>query len=295
MRKQIGVVGLGKMGKSIADRFASKGWQVVSYDINCKGTAKTIEQLVASLSNPRIIWVMVPAGRPVDEVLFQLAGVLRKGDLVIDGGNSFFENSQKRAKTLARKGISFLDVGVSGGPASVRQGKAALMAGGEKKAFRRAEPLFRVLTGKESIGYMGESGAGHFVKMVHNGIEYGMMQAMGEGFTLLRKSPFSLDLEQVARVYNNGSVIQSRLTEWLLKGFARYGQELKGVTGKVEYGGEGKWTAETAKKLKIPVPVIRGSFRFRVESSKKPSYTGKVLQLLRHMFGGHDINPKKKS
>ena len=155
--------------------------------------------------------------------------------------------------------------------------------------FEKLKPLFADLTQRASFGYMGLSGAGHFVKMVHNGIEYGMMQAMAEGFTLLKHSPFELDLKEVASVYNNGSVIESRLVDWLEKGLKKYGQDLKEVSGSVAYTGEGEWTVKTAQRLGVPLPVIEASFRFRVQSAAKPSYTGKILSLLRHMFGGHRI------
>ena len=290
MRKQIGYIGLGKMGSAMVARLKEAGWCVESYDVSGKGTAKSIEQLAEKLQKPRVVWIMVPAGKPVDTVVSSLAELLdRGGDVVIDGGNSFYEDSIKRAKRLGAKGIAFLDVGVSGGPGTVRQGKPAVMVGGDKKVFQKLKPLFADITNKERLGYMGTSGTGHYVKMVHNGIEYGMMQALAEGFTLMKKSPFELDLKEVARVYNNGSVIESRLTGWMQAGFKKYGQELQEVAGSVQHTGEGKWTVQTAKKLGVRVPVIEHAFKFRVESEKKPSYTGKILSLLRHMFGGHSI------
>lgn len=289
MKKQIGYIGLGKMGMSMVDRLKQKGWKVATHDVNGKGSVRSLEQLVSVLWEPCTIWIMVPAGKPVDEVIDQLLPHLAKGDVVIDGGNSFYEDSIRRAKKLAKKGISFLDVGVSGGPATVRAGKSALMIGGEKKMFEKLKPLFQDLTRKESIGYMGKFGAGHFVKMVHNGIEYGMMQSLAEGFFLLRQAPFALDLEEIARVYNNGSVIQSRLAGWLEGGFAKYGKELKEVSGSVQHTGEGEWTVKTAKKLGVSTPAIKAALDFRVQSAKKLSYEGKILTMLRHMFGGHPI------
>jgi len=277
------------MGSSMVERLEERRWRVETYDISGKGTAKSIEQLANSLPKLKIIWIMVPSGKPVDAVLDQLVPRLEKGDVVIDGGNSFYEDSIRRGKKLAQKGISFLDVGVSGGPATVRDGKPALMIGGEKKIFERFKPLFEDLTRKESFGYMGRAGAGHFVKMVHNGIEYGMMQSLAEGFSLMERAPFALDLQEVARVYNNGSVIESRLTGWLEAGFAKYGRDLKEAAGSVQHTGEGEWTVRTAKKLGVPVPAIKAAFDFRVRSAKKPSYTGKILMMLRHIFGGHRI------
>lgn len=289
MKKQIGYIGLGKMGGSMVARLERMGWRVETYDVNGNGTAKTITQLIGSLEKPRIVWLMIPAGNPVDSALKELTPLLARGDMVIDGGNSFYDDSERRAKQLARKGISFLDIGVSGGPASVRAGKPALMIGGEKRVWEKLKPLFFDLARRESVGYMGKSGAGHFVKMVHNGIEYGMMQAIAEGFALMRKSPFALDLREVARVYSNGSVIESRLTSWLENGLKTYGQDLKEVEGSVAHTGEGEWTVETARKIGVQTPVIRASLDFRVRSSTKPSYTGKILTMLRNQFGGHPI------
>jgi 6-phosphogluconate dehydrogenase len=289
MKKQIGYIGLGKMGSSMVARLQSKKWNVTTYDISGKGTAKTIEQLVHALQKPRIVWVMVPAGKPIDNVVAELTTYLDTGDIVVDGGNSFYESSVKRGKKLKAKGIFFLDVGVSGGPGTVRQGKPALMIGGEKAMFEKLKPLFADITHKESFGYMGKSGAGHFVKMVHNGIEYGMMQSLAEGFAVMKKAPFGLDLQEVAKVYSNGSVIESRLTGWMQSGFKKYGEGLQEAAGSVQHTGEGEWTVKTAKKLGVPLPVITASFNFRVQSAKKPSYTGKILSMLRNQFGGHSI------
>ena len=289
MKKHIGYIGLGKMGMSMVARLKEKKWHVETYDVNGKGSAQSLEQLANSLLKPRIIWIMVPAGKPVDGVINELLPLLQKGDTVIDGGNSLYEDSIHHGKKLAQRGISFLDVGVSGGPGTVRAGKPALMIGGEKKVFEKLKPLLLDLTRKASFGYMGKSGAGHFVKMVHNCIEYGMMQAIAEGFAMMKKARFRLDLREVARVYNNGGVIQSRLTGWLETGLKKYGQELKEVSGSVAHTGEGEWTVKTAKKLGVPVPAIKDAFDFRVQSEKKPSYTGKILTMLRSQFGGHSI------
>lgn len=301
MKKEIGLIGLGKMGKNMALRLLERNWRVLAFDIDEKArkeivkkggiSVDSLEDLVKKLSRPRLVWLMVPAGKPVEENLFGKSGLinfLEKGDIVIDGGNSFFEDSIKRAKRLVKKGIEFLDVGVSGGPEGARKG-ACLMIGGKKEVFEKLKPLFKDLATKNGFQYLGKSGAGHFVKMVHNGIEYGMMQAIAEGFNLMKRSPFKLDLEKIANLYNQGSVIQSRLIGWLEKGFKKHGQDLKEVTGKVGATGEGEWTVKTAKKWKIPVKVIEDSFLFRVQSQKKPSYTGKILSALREQFGGHKV------
>ncbi|MBI3114361.1 MAG: NADP-dependent phosphogluconate dehydrogenase, partial [Candidatus Harrisonbacteria bacterium] len=230
-----------------------------------------------------------PARKPVDETLFGKGGIaklLRKGDIVIDGGNSFFEDSVRRAKRLRNMRIAYLDVGVSGGPGGAQRG-ASLMIGGDKKAYGALEDLWRALAVPGGYGYMGGAGAGHFVKMVHNGIEYGMMQAIGEGFALMKKSSYALDLKKITDVYQRGSVVRSKLVEWLGNAFAEFGQDLRGVSGTVAQTGEGRWTVKTAKKFGVPVPIIKGSVDFRARSEKHPSYIGQVLSALRNQFGGH--------
>ncbi|MCH8048583.1 NADP-dependent phosphogluconate dehydrogenase, partial [Patescibacteria group bacterium] len=254
MKKHIGYIGLGKMGLNMAIGLNQRGWKIAVFDVSPKAVEtaskeglqgmRTIQDLVQVLPQPRLVWIMVPAGKPVDAVLDELSLYLEKDDIVIDGGNSFFENSVKRAKKLSLKGIHFLDVGVSGGPGTVRQGKPAIMIGGDKAIFQNMKPLFLDLTRVESFGYMGRVGTGHFVKMVHNGIEYGIMQSLAEGFGVMKESPFSVNLEEVARVYNNGSVIESRLTGWMLSGFQTYGQNLKAASGSVAHTGEGEWTVK---------------------------------------------------
>ena len=232
---------------------------------------------------------MVPAGKPVDDMLFGPDGLvhhLKRGDIIIDGGNSFYKDTILRAKRLAKKGIHLFDVGTSGGPRGALHG-ACLMIGGNAKVFEELRPLFRDLSNGTAYQFFSGTGAGHFVKMVHNGIEYGMMQAIAEGFALLKKAHFKLDLTEVASIYNNGSVIESRLTKWLEKAFLEHGNDLKAITGSVAQTGEGAWTAATAKALKIATPIIEGSVKFRKQSEKKPSYTGKVLSALRGQFGGH--------
>lgn len=295
---KIGLIGLGKMGYNMVERLLERNWQIVVYDkdektrndLAKKGAieAGAIDDLVSKLSFPRIIWLMVPAGA-VEEVLFSKRGIvkfLEKGDIVIDGGNSFYLNSIKRHKKLAKKGIEFVDVGISGGPEGARKG-ACLMVGGEKKLFEKLKPIFKDLAVENGLQFFDGAGAGHFVKMVHNGIEYGMMQAIAEGFNLMEKSAYKLDLEKVADIYNQGSVIESRLIEWLKKAFEKHGQNLKAVSGSVAQTGEGMWTVKTAKKLEVPLKIIEESFKFRVQSQKRPSYAGRVLSALREQFGGH--------
>lgn len=301
VKKEIAIIGLGKMGKNMTLRLLERNWRVLVYDKNPELTKElskkgailtsSLAELTEKLTSPRLIWLMIPAGKPVEETLFSQEGLvnfLEKGDIVIDGGNSFFEDSIKRAKLLSQKSIEFLDVGVSGGPEGARKG-ACLMIGGKKEIFEKLKPLFKDLATKNGFQYLGKSGAGHFVKMVHNGIEYGMMQSIAEGFNLMKNSPFKLDLKKIANLYNHGSVVESHLVDWLEKAFKEHGQNLKIVSGKVGATGEGEWTVKTAKKWKIPLKVIEDSFEFRKQSQKKPSYTGKILSALRGQFGGHKI------
>ena len=279
-------------------RMQEKGHSVVAFNRNLEGrkdarkagvkkVVDSLSELVKNLPAPRLVWIMV-SHKGVDEVLDKLLPLLSKGDTIIDGGNCFFEETVHRAKKVTKSGFRFLDVGVSGGPSGARSG-ACLMIGGEKKDFIRLKNLFADLSVPDGFGYMGGHGAGHFVKMVHNGIEYGMMQSIAEGFSVMQNSPFQFDLKKVARVYNRGSVISSRLMEWLERGFEQHGVALKDVSGFVAHSGEGEWTIQTAKKFKIPVKVIEESFRFRVRSAKRPSFMGKILTMLRNQFGGHNI------
>ncbi len=300
--KHIGVVGLGKMGANIARRLTDVGCKVTAFNrtyavteaLAAEGSVrptKTLQELAAALPTPRVVWLMVPAGAPVDEMLFGKDGlttVLSKGDIIIDGGNSFYGDDAKRAKRLNTFGIHLMDVGTSGGPEGARRGPC-LMIGGPEKIFKRLEPLFKDLAAPGGYAFFAGTGAGHFVKMVHNGIEYGMMQAIAEGMEVLKKSPFKLDLLKVAEIYNSGSVIASRLVGWLQSGYQEYGQDLKSISSTVSHTGEGAWTVETAKKMRVPVPIIEGSLKFRKQSAKKPSYTGRVLSMLRNQFGGHSI------
>lgn len=297
--KTIGVAGLGKMGGNIARQLIEKGWKVIVWnrtyetaqEFEKEGAvaARTLEEFVDNLPQPRVIWVMVPAGPPVEELFFRRQGLveyLSKGDFVIDAGNSLYKDSIRRGKMWKRQGIHFLDAGTSGGPEGARRG-ATVMVGGDPEAYRELEPLFQDVTAPGALGYMGKAGSGHFVKMVHNGIEYGMMQALAEGFAIMKKSPFKLSLRKIAALYNHRSVIESRLVGWLEKAFAEHGEDLKDITGKVGSTGEGEWTAQAARALGVAAPIIEGSLKFRLKSQKKPSYTGRILSAIRNQFGGH--------
>ncbi|OGZ95091.1 MAG: hypothetical protein A2676_03965 [Candidatus Sungbacteria bacterium RIFCSPHIGHO2_01_FULL_51_22] len=299
VKKELGIVGLGKMGKEMAARLSERGWAVHAFDARREvmtdaaehgiRTYKSMEEFATGLARPRRVWIMVAPAKAVDEVLFAKDGLyafLERGDAIIDGGNSFFEESVRRAKKFSKRGIHFFDVGVSGGPHGARNG-AVLFVGGDSGAYGNVEEIFRELALPDGYGYMGKSGAGHFVKMVHNGIEYGMMQSIAEGFSLLKRSPYRLQLSDVAALYDSGSVIQSRLVGWLKKAYKEYGGDLKAIRGTVGHTGEGEWMVRTAKKMKIPVAVINDALRFRVRSEKHPSYTGKILSALRNQFGGH--------
>ena len=297
---KLGYVGLGKMGLNMVERLLEKGYQVTAFDRSTVATeeaagkgaqrADTLESMVSSLPQPRLVWVMVPH-QAVDTVLQELVPLLAKGDTVIDGGNSPYKESMRRASELEKKGIDFLDAGVSGGPSGARSG-ACIMIGGRRESFQKFEGLFRDLAAPDGYGYMGKSGAGHFVKMVHNGIEYGMMQALAEGFAVMHASPFGVDLAKIAGLYDHRSVIESRLVGWLREAYERYGEGLRGISGTVAQSGEGAWTVEAAEELGIPVPVIMQALEFRIRSQTVPSYTGQVLSALRHQFGGHEVRKK---
>jgi len=305
MHRELGIIGLGKMGGGIARRLVKKGWAVHGFD-NSQAVVRdlatfgmqpagSLQALVEGLPTPRLVWLMVPAGKAVDDVLFGKQGIaakLSRGDIVIDGGNSFYKDSARRAKKFAGLGIIFVDVGFSGGPGGARNG-ACLMVGGDEATFKKLEPLYRDLALEDGYRFFKGAGAGHFVKMVHNGIEYGMMQSLAEGFAILKKSKYKPDLVRVADSYNHGSVIQSRLVGWLESAYEEFGENLGAISGKVGHAGEGEWTAKTARELKVPAKVIEESFKFRVQSAKKPSYTGKVVSALRGQFGGHSVKNKK--
>ncbi|MBI2314465.1 decarboxylating 6-phosphogluconate dehydrogenase [Candidatus Daviesbacteria bacterium] len=299
LKKEIGVVGLGKMGANIARHLIEKDWQVVGFNRSSEPTqdlikeglngAFSLQEFMDKLSPPRLVWLMIPAGKTVDEIIFGKDGLvnfLKPGDIVLDGGNSFYRDSVERYKKLKKIGINFLDVGVSGGPEGARY-SASLMVGGERKIFEKIEPLFADLAKINGYQFFDGAGAGHFVKMIHNGIEYGMMQSITEGFNLLKSSDYKLDLTRVTDVYNHGSVIESRLIGWLKDAFELHGQDLKDVSGTVSHTGEGEWTVKTAREQNLKLKVIEDALKFRIESQKNPSYAGKILSALREQFGGH--------
>jgi glucose-6-phosphate 1-dehydrogenase len=304
VRGEVGVAGLGKMGSGLALNLVDHGWRVVGWNrhhevaetLSAQGVepAATLRELVAALTPPRVIWMMVPSGEPVDEVLFApgtgLVHFLSPGDIVIDGGNSFFKDALPRAGRLGEVGIHYLDCGTSGGTSGARWG-ACLMVGGRQAAFDSAERVFADVARPGGYSFFEGHGAGHFVKMVHNGIEYGMMEAIAEGFHLMHESAFELDLEDVVRVYQHGSVVESQLVGWLGEAYAQLGSDLEGVSGVVGHTGEAEWAIKTAAETGVPAPVLAEALRARVASEQRPNYAGQVLTALRNAFGGHGLGP----
>ncbi len=301
LRKEIGIIGLGKMGANIARQLIEKDWRVTGFnrtkkvvdELKNEGVVPSysLEELAKKLRSPRVIWIMVPAGKAVDEMITEITPFLQKGDIIVDAGNSLYKDAVRRADLLKNKGIGFVDVGVSGGPSGARYG-VSLMVGGDKETFEYLLPLLTEVSVSEGVQFFEGMGAGHFVKMVHNGIEYGMMQAIAEGFEILKKSKYKLDLNRVAEVYSHGTVIESRLIDWLRDGLKIYGSEMDKVAGKVPRGGEADWTVQTAKEEKVKTRIIEEAVKYRQYTEKHPSYQGKILNLIRNMFGGHSITGK---
>lgn len=297
-KKTIGYLGLGKMGLNMALRLKEQGYEVIGWNRSEEGRKHaqnagfevfdTLGGLVNRLPLPRIVWLMVPSNA-VDQMLASLVQCLDKGDTIIDGGNTYFGDTVTRSSLLKLRGLHFIDAGVSGGPGGARTG-ACVMVGGENDVVEKQEDIFRAIAAPGAYAHVGRAGAGHFVKMVHNGIEYGMMQALAEGFSTLKASPFNLDLKEVAHLYNNKSVIESRLVGWLEDAYEKFGVDLDDVTSTVAHTGEGEWTFKYARKMKIETPVLKQSLVFRKKSGDKPSYTGKVLSALRNSFGGHSVD-----
>ncbi|MEV5028593.1 phosphogluconate dehydrogenase (NAD(+)-dependent, decarboxylating) [Paenibacillus sp. LPE1-1-1.1] len=294
---QIGIIGLGKMGYNLMLNIMEHQHKTVVFDVNAEVVekaaadgaqgAETIEQLVQKLDAPRVIWMMVPAGELTESVIEQASQSLEAGDILIDGGNSNYKDTIRRAEQLMKQGIHFLDVGTSGGTSGARNG-ACTMIGGNKEAFASVEQLFRDICVENGYLHAGESGSGHFLKMVHNGVEYGMMQAIAEGFELLEKSAYDFDFEKVARVWNNGSVVRSWLMELTENAFAKDAR-LEGLKGIMHSSGEGKWTLETALDLQTATPVIALSLLMRYRSLEENTFSGKVVAALRNEFGGHSV------
>ena len=296
------MVGLGKMGANMTARLLRGDHEVVVFDVDPDAVAKaaaggavasgSLSQLVSNLESPRIVWLMVPAGPVTEQTIQQLAELLKPGDTIVDGGNSRYTETIARATALFQKGISLVDSGTSGGIWGLEAGYC-LMVGADAEEFERLEPVLRTLAPEDGYARVGPPGAGHFVKMVHNGIEYGLMQAYGEGFELMQASDFDLDLGEVAELWRHGSVVRS----WLLDLLASALEEDPGLTGLTDYvadSGEGRWTLHEAVDRAVPMPVLSAALFARFASRQDQSFNGKVLAALRKEFGGHAVRPPEQ-
>lgn len=301
---QIGMIGLGKMGMNMARRLVKGNHKVVAYnrspekvkEIVREGAAGafSVEELVDALKPPRFIWIMLPAGKPVDDAIASLKPLLKKGDTIIEGGNSFYKDDIRHAEELRPMGINYMDAGVSGGIWGLKIGYC-LMLGGDKKTFNKLTPIFKTLAPKDGFLYCGEAGAGHFVKMVHNGIEYGMMSAYGEGFEILNASQYApgFDYANIAHLWNQGSVVRSWLLELAEDAFKKDG-DLSSLEAYVADSGEGRWTVQQAIDTAVPAPVITASLFQRFRSRDDNSFSDRLLAALRNEFGGHGFKAKEK-
>ncbi len=285
---QLGMIGLGRMGSNMTARLERDGHEVKTYDPMVPSTAATLEELRDQLEAPRAFWLMIPAGKVTEDAFQELLRVAGPGDTVVDGGNSNFRDSQRRYGDAATAGIHFVDVGVSGGIWGLKEGYC-LMAGGEDEPVSRLEPVFHSLAPTDGYAHVGPSGAGHFVKMVHNGIEYGLMQAYAEGFEVMERSEFDLDLHEIAGIWRYGSVVRSWLLELLYLAFEADGSHLEKIQGYVEDSGEGRWTIAEAIAEDVPVPVITAALFARFASRQDESFAAKVTAALRNQFGGHAV------
>jgi 6-phosphogluconate dehydrogenase len=293
---RLAMIGLGKMGSNMTQRLVGGGHEVVAVDRNAdlarelaaKGAifAESVADAVAKLGQPRIAWVMVPA-QVTDSVIDELVTRMAPGDIVIDGGNSNWKDTRARAERLGQKGVHLCDAGTSGGVWGLKNGYC-LMVGGSNDAVTRCEPIFKTLAPADGYAHVGPAGAGHYVKMVHNGIEYGLMQAYAEGFEIMKTSPFGLDLHRIASIWGRGSVVRSWLLE-LLEGALKDDADLKAIKGWVEDSGEGRWTVQASIDQSVPAPIITLSLQARFRSRQEESYGAKILAALRNQFGGHAV------
>jgi len=297
---ELGIIGLGKMGGNMAERLRLAGHKVVGFDFSADAVAKltaagsvgvnSLEDLVKNLAAPRAIWIMVPAGKPVDDTIAKLLPLMQKGDTFIDGGNSNYKDSQRRHAELAPQGFNFIDAGTSGGIWGLKEGYS-LMIGGDKEPVERLRPIFETLAPdkEQGWGHVGPSGAGHYTKMVHNGIEYGIMQAYAEGLSILKhKDSLNLDLTQITEIWQYGSVIRSWLLDLTVDALKK-NPNLDGIEAYVEDSGEGRWTAFEAIDLNISAPVITISLMRRLRSREENNFSDRVLSVMRNEFGGHAI------
>ncbi len=295
---EIAIIGLGKMGGNMVKRLMGGGHKVVAYDRDAAAVerlakegavgASSLEDVVKKLSAPRAVWVMVPAGAPTEDTIQKLAAAMSEGDVIIDGGNSNFRDSQRRSAELAQKKIRFLDAGTSGGIWGLTEGYS-LMVGGDESAYKHVEPALKTLApAGGGLGYFGKAGAGHYTKMVHNGIEYAMMQAYAEGFELLQASEYKIDLQKASKVWQVGSVVRSWLLDLAVRAFEK-DPELKDLKAYVDDSGEGRWTVKECIDLAVPAPTIAMSLFARFASRQENSFSMRVLAALRNEFGGHAV------
>ncbi|HEX3986112.1 MAG TPA: decarboxylating 6-phosphogluconate dehydrogenase [Acidobacteriaceae bacterium] len=302
---ELGIIGLGKMGGNMAERLRLGGHRVVGFDFSADAVKRltdsgstgvsTLEELTKHLAGPRAVWLMVPAGKPVDETIAKLKPLLEKGDTIIDGGNSNYQDSQRRYREVKAEGFNFVDVGTSGGVWGLKEGYS-MMIGGEDAVVERLYPIFETLApGKDQgWGHVGPAGAGHFVKMVHNGIEYGMMQAYAEGFSIMQaKQEMDLDLAEIAEIWRYGSVVRSWLLDLTADALKR-NPELEGLEAWVEDSGEGRWTAIEAINLNISAPIITESLLRRIRSREENNFTDRMVAIMRNEFGGHAVKSEKE-
>jgi 6-phosphogluconate dehydrogenase len=291
---QLGMIGLGRMGANMTKRLEERGHDLKTFDPQVESTAKTLEELHDQLAAPRSFWMMVPAGKITEDTFQTLLTLAEPGDVIVDGGNSNFHDSQRRHADAQAKGINFVDAGVSGGVWGLEVGYC-LMVGGEADAVAQVEPVFRDLAPDDGYAHVGAAGAGHFTKMVHNGIEYGLMQAYAEGFDVMKASEFDLDLHEIAGIWRYGSVVRSWLLELLHAAFEKEGGELEQIRGYVQDSGEGRWTIAEAIAEDVPVPVITAALFARFASRQDESFAAKVNAALRNQFGGHAVEAAKRA
>jgi 6-phosphogluconate dehydrogenase len=291
---KLGMVGLGRMGAGMTERLRRDGHEVMTYDPNVESTAESMQQLIEEqLESPRVVWLMVPSGEITEQTFQEALRLEEAGDVIADGGNSYFRDSMRRYEQAQERDVHFVDVGVSGGVWGLEVG-FCLMAGGDDEPVQLIEPILETLAPENGYAHVGGSGAGHFVKMVHNGIEYGLMEAYAEGFELMKHSQFDLDLQEIAGIWRYGSVVRSWLLDLLYESFKEHGSDLEDIAPYVEDSGEGRWTINEAINASVPVPVIATALFARFASRREINFAAKVAAALRNQFGGHAVRAAEK-